>query len=194
MNMIITTQSNNPFPLDSDEVSWIPCIRALYVDQYRCFLPSFDYIICTSQISWDEWAQNNREKYPTILTVGQSDANYFPEHCKLVKHKSAEDIEIDANKNYIWLRGDTYKRDFSTYSNVRSILTYKSEFDPTAIDEVRLFEPSQLYVYSQKVLTAFEEQGSLPETKLYHTKSCNPNKDCWYSTEEFYPGLEKYRN
>ena len=194
MNMIITTQANCPFPIDNDDLSWIPCIKSELIDQqYRFYLPGFDYIICTNQLAWDFWIQQDRKEFPTIITVGKTPNTYLPENAKIIQYESADDIQIEPNKLYAWIHGDKYKRDFSKYDNVRYTQTYSSRFDQDAVWEVARFKPEELYVYTQNVLTAIEECGNFETTKLYHTKSCTPNKSLWKEPIEFYPGYENYR-
>jgi len=91
-----------------------------------------------------------------------------------------------------WLHGDTYKRDFSVEPNVQAQQTYETTVDYTAVDRAIHLQAKFVYIYSPKVLKAFEERISGTYLHLNCTDSCNPNSDLWRSITRFYPTDNKY--
>jgi len=90
----------------------------------------------------------------------------------------------------VWLRGDKSHRDFSVHEGVHSVQTYRSYLNESAIAQIFLQDPSEMYVYSNTVLTALQKR-SWPNTHLRHTAHCVPNRTLWQIVSEFDPNVEE---
>ena len=106
----------------------------------------------------------------------------------------AEDLKINSHPltPCTWLHGDKFSKDFSKYTGVTAIQTYKSSLNEATLGKVltdKLPSLSEIYVYSNRVLEALETKD-FSQVTLYHTESCKPNPDRWAETKSFYPGSE----
>ena len=191
--MIITTQIKDP-GLDNANYKWIPCQEHQRVTHEPVRIADYDIVIASHWLCWEYWDQKVKDigGVREIYTVGASDK--FESLGLITKtHKSADDIEILPNKQYLWLRGNGAFRDFSGYDNVKEVQTHQTQVSPGMCQKVLHEQPRELWIYSSRVLKYMESKGPHPETFLYHVPSCSPKTDLWQGTEEFYPGEETWR-
>ena len=93
------------------------------------------------------------------------------------------------DSDYLWLHGDRFRRNFASDAHCQSLQTYRTETLLDHVVQVRLLTPERVYVYSQSVLTALEQQGSWPATELCYTASCRPVAALWQATATFDPSV-----
>lgn len=187
MILQIFTQINQPNLTDSYSI-WVPCLRSKPVEICPIQTPT----IFITHINAVEYCNQDLHDYK-IYCIGPVTEGRLRDKGYNVQRlaNKASDVVLP-NEPITWLHGDTYSRNFSVYNNVTGLQNYVTLVDEEAIDKLIYLEYKFLYVYSPKVLRAYESRNPIQRIHLYHTDSCEPTIEFYASTTSFYPGYNKY--
>jgi len=197
--MNVYTQLNKP-SLDDNE-QWFPCLTTV---------PILDHVeakvqpLLVTHIDAVKHYQHNPgplldqivhcigpRTYDRLVDLGFTNVHMYG--------LKAEDIKMNSGKitEATWLHGNRYQKDFSTFDGITALQTFTTAINRESLHKLVTIAKriTSLYVYSSLVLKAFEDitntlPGHWSHIKLHHVDSCEPTKDKWLSTTNFYPGEE----
>jgi len=183
----IFTQINEP-KLPNEYSIWIPCLRANSILSIYPVTTDDVFITHTNAVYYYEGTLRNKHIY-CIGPVTESQLRMDGYTVTRLADR-ASDVILPA-RPITWLHGDTYKRDFSQEPNVIAQQTYETIVDYKAVDRAVNLHAKFIYIYSPKVLKAFESRMTGCHFHLFCTDSCSPNNDLWRSITKFYPTHNK---
>lgn len=184
----IFTQINEP-KLPNEYSIWIPCLRVNSILSVCPIQTDSVFITHSNAVYYYEGTLRNKHIY-CIGPITESQLRMDGYRVTRLADRARDVVLPD--EPITWLHGDTYKRDFSLEPNVLAQQTYETTVDCAAVDRAIHSQAKFVYIYSPKVLKAFEERMSGIYLHLNCTDSCSPNSELWRSITRFYPTDNKY--
>ena len=196
--MNVFTQLNKPSSLEDSDI-WLPCLVTETVDHFSAWKQP---LIVTHRAALDHYQHDLKpllnqhvhcigpKTYDQIVDMGFTNVHLHGFYADDIKMNQAPITPCT------WLHGDRYRKDFSKFTGVTAIQTYKTSLQESSLDTVTRMitanELEHLWVYSDMVVQALESNKKLDRSKvkLFHTESCKPDNN-WKMVKDFYPGQEE---
>jgi len=170
--------------IDPNKNIWIPCLESKGIAHNSVFTPSV-LITHYNAIEHYDGSLLDRKIYcigpktkDRLIKAGFKDVVYLG-------LKASEAVLPD--EPITWLHADSYARDFSLDENVQAVQVYEISVNLMNVEIALNICPDRVWIYSQRVIAAFERTCRTETVELMCTDSCEPNSEVWFNITRFYP-------
>jgi hypothetical protein len=170
--------------IDPNKNIWIPCLESRAVDHTPV---TTDAVLITHFNAIEYY--NGKLLDKKIYCIGPKTQDRLLksgfEDVVCLGLKASEAVIPD--EPITWLHADSYARDFGSEHNVQALQVYEISVNLLNVEIALNIYPDRVWIYSQRVIEAFERTCRTDTIELMCTDSCKPNFTVWFNITSFYP-------
>jgi hypothetical protein len=169
---------------DPNKNIWIPCLESQDVPHSPIHT---DSVFVTHYNAVEHYCKSLLDH--RIYCIGPK----TEERLKSAGHDNVVNLGLKASdvtlpdEPITWLHSDAYARDFSLEHNVQAVQVYRIAVNIVNVELAVNICPDRVWIYSQRVIEAFEQSRRTETVELMCTDSCDPNNEVWFNVTRFYP-------